>query len=120
MHKTYNDISQHIVTRKMSYRNVPLPDKLYEEVEKLVKERGTYTSVSEFVRETVRDRIEKLKVIIIRELPRKKARKEILEYLKTKDTVYPSEIADELRIDYHLVNEILRELWEQEKIEAGE
>lgn len=112
----YCDISYN---EKMAYRNIPLPEKLYSEVKQAIELTGAYASVSEFVRETVRDRLEELKIVTLRELPKGKVREEILNYLKNKGVAYPSDIADELRIDYHLVIKVLRELWEEEKIEEA-
>jgi len=58
-----------------------------------------------------------LKVIELRDIPKKQAEKEILNYLKKNEKAFTSEIADNLRIDVVLVNEILTELAEKGMIE---
>ena len=63
--------------------------------------------------ETVRG----LEVVKIRDIGREQAKKEILEYLKDRDRAYADEIADALQLDFHLVNELLMELWEEERVE---
>ena len=40
----------------------------------------------------------------------KSARSRIIEYLRKKGTAYPSEIADELDLDYNFVVDILEQL----------
>jgi len=58
-----------------------------------------------------------LEVVTLRNISPEQAKSEIFEFLKGKDRVYADEIADALRIDLHLVNELLMELWKEEKIE---
>jgi len=58
-----------------------------------------------------------LKVIELREIPREEAEEEILAYIKEKKRAWTDEIADDLRLDLLLVNEILRELAEKGVIE---
>ena len=46
------------------YRTVAIPEDLYEKCEKIVRDGNLgYTSVSEFVKEAIRKRLEELKVI---------------------------------------------------------
>gem|GEM_PF-1026864 len=53
-----------------------------------------------------------LEVLTYREVSRGDAKKEIQRYLRGKDRVRADEISDALRIDFHLVNELLLELWQ--------
>lgn len=67
--------------------------------------------------EAIRDAVEHyyeyvkgLKVIELREIPRAQAEKEILALVRKRGKIYTSEIADELRLDVILVDDILHEL----------
>ena len=71
-------------------------------------------SKAEAIREAIRHFAEELKgieVVELREISKEQAKKEILEYIKGKDRVWADEIAEALRIDLSLVNDILMELW---------
>jgi len=52
-------------------------------------------------------------------VPRREAKREIWDYLQKKEIVYTSDIADDLRLDYGLVVDIICELWEEKKIEEA-
>ncbi|MBL7170207.1 MAG: winged helix-turn-helix domain-containing protein [Candidatus Aenigmarchaeota archaeon] len=58
-----------------------------------------------------------LKVIELRRVPKKQAEKEILNYIKKRGKAWTSEIADDLRLDVVLVNDILKKLAEEGEIE---
>ena len=63
----------------------------------------------------------KSKVLIIEEVSKDKAKKKISNLLNKIDKqIYPSEIAEQLHIDYELCVEIIEELLEEEKIEIVE
>jgi metal-responsive CopG/Arc/MetJ family transcriptional regulator len=75
---------------------------------------------SEAIRDAIRSFAEEVKgmeVVKIRDISRKQARKEILEYMDKKERAWSSEIADALRLDLTLVNRILEELWGEKKVE---
>jgi len=75
---------------------------------------------SEAIRDAIRSFAEEVKgmeVVKIRDISRKQARKEILEYLDKKERAWSSEIADTLRLDLTLVNRVLEELWGEKKVE---
>lgn len=80
-----------------------------EEIKKLV-EAGIYISASEFIRESVRKNLASLKVIEVRKVPKSKARKEILFYLRKHKEAYASDIAEVLGLDLDLVFSIMKEL----------
>ncbi|MFQ6071161.1 MAG: ribbon-helix-helix protein, CopG family [Methanosarcinales archaeon] len=63
------------------------------------------------------DYVSGLKVIELRNITREEAEKEILEYIKEKGKAWTDEIADDLRIDIVLVNDILKELAEKGVVE---
>ena len=86
-----------------------------EEIEKLVEE-GFYMNVADFVRMSVREKLESIKVIDVRDVGREKATKEIVEYLKDNRKAYPSDIADALRLDFDLVLSIVKELVQEGRV----
>ncbi len=89
-----------------------------EKLELICEKSGK--SKAEVIRDAINfyyENLAGLKVIELRDIPRKQAVKEILEYLKKKGKTFTSEIADDLRIDVVLVNEILTELAEKGMIE---
>ena len=83
-----------------------------EEIQKLVEE-GFYMNTADFVRMSVREKLESIKVIDIRDTSKEKAKKEIIEYLKENRKAYPSDVADALQLDFDLVLEIIKELVQQ-------
>ena len=77
-------------------------------------------SKAEAIREAIRHYAEELRgleVMELREIPRERAKKEILEYIKGKERVWADEIADALRLDLSFVNDILMELWSEGYVE---
>lgn len=77
-------------------------------------------SKAEAIREAIRYYAEELKgleVVELRDIPREQAKKEILEYIRGKERVWADEIADALRLDLSLVNDILMELWSEGYVE---
>jgi Arc/MetJ-type ribon-helix-helix transcriptional regulator len=86
-----------------------LPRKFLAEIESLVNE-GYYLDTSDFVREAVREKLEGLMEIKLREVPLGEAKEEIYRYLELNPDSYPYDIATELRLDLSLVHEALLEL----------
>lgn len=81
-----------------------------------------YRSRNEVIRESIGrfiEEVEGMKIIKLRDIPRQKAKREIWDYLQKKEVTYASDIAEELRLDYGLVVDIIRELWEEEKVEEA-
>lgn len=77
-------------------------------------------SKSGAIREAIRNYADQLKgaeVIKMREVSRREARKEILEFLEKNERAWSSEIADSLRIDLAVVNRILEELWSEKRVQ---
>jgi len=77
-------------------------------------------SRAEAIREAIRHYAEYAKgmeVVKMRNISREEAKKEILAYLEDHERAWSSTIADDLRLDISLVNEILQELWSEEKVE---
>lgn len=93
-----------------------LSPKEIEEIERLVEE-GFYMNTADFVRMSVREKLESIKIIEIRDVSKGKAKKEIIEYLSKKDKAYASEISEDLRLDLELVFLILNELKKEGRAE---
>jgi len=77
-------------------------------------------SKAEAIREAIRHYAEELRgleVMELREIPRERAKKEILEYIKGKERVWADEIADALKLDLSFVNDVLMELWSEGYVE---
>jgi Arc/MetJ-type ribon-helix-helix transcriptional regulator len=96
-----------------------LPRKFLSVIESLVKE-GYYLSASDFVREAVREKLEGVKEIRLREVPLKEIKEEIYRYLEQNPDSYPYDIANELRLELSLVHEALVELKKEGKAEEVE
>ena len=80
-------------------------------------------SKAEAMREAIRhyaEYVRGLEVVKYRKITKRRAKAEIQKYLKKKEVAYASDIADDLRIDYELVVESLRELWEGGEVEVAE
>jgi len=79
-----------------------------------------HSSKSQAIKEAIRNYADQLKgteIVRIREVSRRQARKEILEFLEKSERAWSSEIADSLRIDLTLVNSILEELWSENRVQ---
>lgn len=81
----------------------------YSEIQKLV-DAGVYLNVSDFVRNAIREKIEFLKVVKVRDVTYDDAKKEILSYYKNYAEAYPHEVAEDLELDYDLVFRITEDL----------
>lgn len=100
---------------------VSLPVEVVKKLDEARAKLG-YRSRNEVIRESIDRFIEEvrgMKIIKLREMPRQEAKREIWDYLQKKEVVYTSDIADDLRLDYGLVVDIIRELWEEKKIEEA-
>ena len=92
-----------------------LSPKELEEIEKLVEEEF-YMNTADFVRTAVREKLESIQIIDVRNVSKEKAEKEIIEYLKKNKKAYPSDIADALQLDFDLVLEIIKGLAKEGRV----
>ena len=93
-----------------------------EELNRLVEKHG-YRSRSELIREAIADKLAQLRgaeVIKLRNISRERAKREILRYIKGKDRVYASDIANDLRLDLQLTFDLVKELFQAGKLEEAE
>ncbi|MHC1572456.1 MAG: ribbon-helix-helix domain-containing protein [Methanosarcinales archaeon] len=92
-----------------------------EELDKIVKTRG-YRSRTELIREAIEEKIAQLKgtpMTELREITNKEAKQEILNYIKGKPQVYPSEVAEALRLPLEQAFEVVNELFAEDKVEEA-
>lgn len=80
-----------------------------KEIEGLIK-AGVYLSVSDFIREAIRDKLRAIKVIKIRDVDYTQAKHEVLGYYRSYSEAYDYEVANDLELDYELVCQITDEL----------
>jgi Arc/MetJ-type ribon-helix-helix transcriptional regulator len=94
---------------------------ILKELDALVEKFG-YRSRTELIREAIEDKISSLKgtkIMELREINDEKAKKELLEYIKGKESIYPSDIADSLRLPLEQVFRIVNELFAKGKVEEA-
>ena len=89
------------------------------EIEKLVN-AGVYLNVSDFIRSAVREKLESIRVVRVRDVKYEDAKKEVLGYLKSYHESYPHQIAEDLELDYDLVWKISEELKKEGRVEVLE
>lgn len=93
-----------------------LSPKELEEIERLVDE-GFYMNTADFVRTAVREKLESVKIIDVRDVTKDKAKKEIIDYLKRHQEAYASEISEKLGLDLELVFLVMKELKKEGVVE---
>ncbi len=81
----------------------------YDTLRKVV-DAGTFLNVSDFIREAVREKLEAIEIIKIRDIDYKTAKKEVLGYFQKYGEAYPSDAANDLGLEMETVNKITAEL----------
>ncbi len=79
-----------------------------------------YISISDFVREAIRDKLRAVKVVKVRDITYDEAKQEVLGYYRSYKGAYPHEVAEDLALDYDLVWEITEELKAEKRLEVIE
>ena len=79
-----------------------------------------YISISDFVREAVRDKLRAIKVVKARDTTYEEAKNEVLGYYRSYKEAYPHEVADDLELDYDLVWKITEEFKKEKRLEVVE
>jgi len=88
----------------------------FVKIQQLV-EAGLYRSSADFLREAVRDKLESMEVVSVRNVDLRKAEKMIEDYLvKHPGPSFASEIADALGLEYSLTFKTIRKLLEEGRI----
>ncbi len=81
-----------------------------------------YRSRTELIREAIEDMITNIKstkILEFREINDERAKKELLEFIKDKESIYPSDIADALRLPLEQVFRIVNELFKEGRVEEA-
>lgn len=90
-----------------------------EQIQSLVN-AGAYLNTSDFVRQAVRDKLAAIKVIKYRDVDYETAKKEIMGYFQERREAYPSEIEEDLELDYSLICQVIKELRREGRLEVLE
>jgi Arc/MetJ-type ribon-helix-helix transcriptional regulator len=88
------------------------------QINKLV-EAGLYLNPSDFIRESVREKLASIKVIEYRDVNYETAKKEVAGYFEMKGEAYASDASTDLQLDYRLVCDIMDELEKEGKMESA-
>ena len=88
-----------------------------EQINQLV-EAGVYLNLSDFIRTSVREKLQSIRVIEYRDVDYETAKKEVAGYFKTKGEAYASDASADLQLDIQLVLDIMDDLEKEGKLEA--
>jgi len=111
--KSMMDVAQsegHVIGSKVSAVEL-------EQIRKLV-DTGVYLNTSDFVRDAIRDKLAAIKTIKYRNIDYERAKKEVIGYFQRRGEAYPSEIEEDLELDYHLICDIINELKREGRLEV--
>ena len=87
-----------------------------EQIKQLVA-AGVYLNTSNFVRDAIRDKLSAIKTIKYLDLDYDTAKKEVMGYFLERGEAYPSEVEEDLELDYELVCQIVEELKREGRLE---
>jgi len=79
---------------------------------------GIYLNISDFVRDAIRDKLAAIKTIKYRDVDYKTAKKEVMGYIQERGEAYPSDIEEDLELDYKLICQIVEELKREGRLEV--
>lgn len=99
-------------TQKSRMIPIRLSDDRVNKIDGIVDTFG-YKSRTDFIREAIEHyvkEVETVKVVKIRNIPKEQAKKEIRDYLRNREKAWMDEIADDLRLDFPFVVEMIEEL----------
>ena len=113
----YKSCKKYKIIEAMKRASIPV-SLLAEEVKRLdeARRRLGYRSRSEIIRESIRhflEGTERTKVVRVRNMTLKQAKREIINYLKKHNSAYVDEIANECGIDIDLAFKAARSLEEE-------
>lgn len=110
-------MKQKILTGCQANARIPLQE--FNQIQKLV-DMGFFINTADFVRGAIREKLQELEIVFIRDVDVKTAKKEILNYLKDNPIAYPSDIATELGLDLDVTMQAIKGLIEKKGIEVVE
>ena len=88
-----------------------------EQIKQLVTS-GVYLNTSDFVRDAIRDKLAAIKTIKYRDVDYETAKKEVRGYFQERGEAYPSDIEEDLELDYKLICQIVEELKREGRLEV--
>lgn len=88
-----------------------------EQIKQLVSS-GVYLNTSDFVRDAIREKLAAIKTIKYRDVDYKTAKKEVMGYFQERGEAYPSDIEEDLELDYNLICQIVEELKREGRLEV--
>jgi Arc/MetJ-type ribon-helix-helix transcriptional regulator len=88
-----------------------------EQIKQLVTS-GIYLNTSDFVRDAIRDKLAAIKTIKYRDVDYETAKKEVMGYFQGRGEAYPSDIEEDLELDYKLICQIVDELKREGRLEV--
>lgn len=89
-----------------------------DQINRLVQ-AGLYLNPSDFIRESVREKLAAIKVIEYSDVDYETAKKEVAGYFKMKGEAYASDASFDLKLDYDLVCKIMDDLEEEGQMEIS-
>lgn len=92
-----------------------VPINIHNQLMNLI-ENGDYLSISDFLREAIREQLKTYKVANFREINYFDAKKEVVSYFIKYDYCFLDEIAIDLELDFELVLNIIKDLMEEGRI----
>ena len=92
-----------------------VPINIHNQLMNLI-ENGDYLSISDFLREAIREQLKTYKVANFREINYFEAKKEVVSYFIKYNDCFLDEIAIDLELDFELVLNIINDLLEEGRI----
>ena len=93
-----------------------VPINIHNQLVNLI-ENGDYLSISDFLREAIREQLKTYKIANFREIDYFDAKKEVLSYFIKYQDCFLDEIAIDLELDFELVLNIINDLIQEGRIE---
>ncbi len=117
------DINMQLITKTKDAYLPPIRVEtgILEELDTLAEKFG-YRSRTELIREAIEEKIASLrgtKIMELRDITDGEAKNELLGFIKGKESIYPSDIADALRLPLEQVFRVVNQLFGENKVEEA-
>ena len=106
-------------SKSSRYSTVAIPRKLWKQIDKVVRMSGAYSNEAEFVREAIREKLQKVAFVKVKDIPQPELKEQIIVCIRDKGKVYPSDIAADLGVPYFSVTEVISRLVEDGILEQA-
>lgn len=103
------------ITESSTTAGTKLTRKEVEKIQRLVQ-IGEYLGMSDFLRTAVREKLEAIEIVEVKDMDYETAKKEILGYYQKHREAYPDEAANALGIDLELTMKIAKQLIEEKRL----